>query len=163
MKSNKTSSLRTLKNTAHSQPEKGLDSKRCSVKLSAKKKKPSLSKLTKELDRVFSIYIRSKAADNNGVAECYTCGVRKPWKDLQCGHFVSRAHRSVRWEAKNCRVQCYACNVMRSGNLAEFTVRLQKECGGEFVDDLLRMKHHVVKFSTVELQNLIDWYKGQIK
>jgi hypothetical protein len=52
---------------------------------------------------------------------------------------------------------------MRSGNLAEFTVRLQKECGGEFVDDLLRMKHHVVKFSTVELQNLIDWYKGQIK
>jgi hypothetical protein len=158
MKSTKTSSLRTSKNTAHSQPEKNLGSKRC-----LGKKKPTLSKLTKELDKVFSIYIRKKYADKDGIVACYTCGVRKPWKEQQCGHFVSRAHRSVRWEHKNVRVQCYACNVMRSGNLAEFTVRLQKECGGEFVDDLLRMKHHVVKFSTVELQNLIDWYKGQIK
>ncbi len=136
---------------------KVLGNRRCSVK-----KKPSLSKLTKELDRVFSIYVRSKAADANGYAECYTCGVKKPWKELQNGHFVSRMHRSVRWEVKNCRVQCYACNVMRSGNLAEFTVRLQRECGAEFVDQLLKMKYHIVKHSTVELQNLIDWYKARI-
>lgn len=158
MKSTKTSSSRTLKNTGPSQPGKGSGSKRC-----LGKKKPTLSKLTKELDKVFSIYIRKKYADKDGIAACYTCGVRKPWKEQQCGHFVSRAHRSVRWEQKNVRVQCYACNCLRSGNLAEFTVRLQRECGAEFVDQLLKMKYHIVKHSTVELQNLIDWYKGQIK
>lgn len=132
------------------------------MKKTKKAKKPSLSKLTKELDRVFSIYIRSKAADSGGYAECYTCGVRKPWKELQNGHFVSRSHRSVRWSQDNCRVQCYACNVMRYGNLAEFTVRLQKECGPEFVDQLLKMKYHIVKHSPAELKELIDWYKARV-
>ena len=125
-------------------------------------KKPSLSKLTKELDRIFSIYIRKKYADKDGIASCYTCGVRKPWKELQCGHFVSRAHRSVRWDERNVRVQDYSCNVLKSGNLAEFTVRLQRECGVEFVDQLLKMKYQLVKFSTVDLQNMIDYYKERI-
>ena len=51
--------------------------------------KPTVSKLKKKLDAIFSKYIRLKDADKNGYVKCYTCGVKKYWeKDGKIG----RAH-----------------------------------------------------------------------
>ena len=77
-------------------------------------KRTQRKKLVDKLDKVFSIYIRRRYADND-VAECFTCGKQDHWKKLQNGHFQSRKHYSTRWHEQNCQVQCAGCNVFRYG------------------------------------------------
>lgn len=70
------------------------------------KKRFSRSNLTKEADRVYSLYIRSRDIGK----PCITCWA--PWQEnFQCGHFLSRRHLSTRWEEKNWHWQCPKCNL----------------------------------------------------
>ena len=46
----------------------------------------SRSKLVKQLDSVFSQYIRQKDSVNE-ITTCFTCGKKDHWKKLQNGHF----------------------------------------------------------------------------
>ena len=78
----------------------------------------SISKLKKELDKWFSLYIRLRDAEQ-GIAQCFTCGKIDHYKRLQCGHFQSRRHHATRWNEQNCQVQCVKCNMFEQE---------QKEC-----------------------------------
>ena len=68
--------------------------------------KKTISKLKKELDKWFSLYIRLRGVDDNGNNQCCTCGTIDNWKKLQCGHFVSRKHLATRFHEMNCFPQC---------------------------------------------------------
>lgn len=72
------------------------------------------STLVKNLDTVFSQYIRLRYAKDE-IAECVTCGKKDHYKKLQCGHFMSRRHYSTRWDENNVGVQCYGCNITSQG------------------------------------------------
>ena len=51
-------------------------------------KKLSRSKIIKNLDTIFSQYIRLKNADDLGNVSCFTCGKVSHYKvGMQCGHF----------------------------------------------------------------------------
>ena len=76
-----------------------------------KRKEKTQAQLKKELDRVFSIYIRTIQSDENGENTCYTCGKAGTIKTMQCGHFVSRQYLATRWNVDNCRIQCAGCNL----------------------------------------------------
>ena len=70
------------------------------------KKRFSRSNLTKEADRVYSLYIRSRDISK----PCITCWAH--WQEnFQCWHFLSRRHLSTRWEEKNWHWQCPKCNL----------------------------------------------------
>ena len=70
------------------------------------KKRFSRSNLTKEADRVYSLYIRSR----DRYKPCITCWAE--WQEnFQCWHFISRRHLSTRWEEKNWHWQCPKCNL----------------------------------------------------
>ena len=71
-----------------------------------KKKSKSYAKLKIALDRVFSLYVRLRFSDGRGIASCASCGLRSPFKALQCGHFVSRSYLATRWHLENCAPQC---------------------------------------------------------
>lgn len=61
-----------------------------------KKKKLSRSRMIKEADRVWSLYIRER---DRGLP-CITCGTS--WtENQQAGHFMSRRHLNTRWEMHN--------------------------------------------------------------
>lgn len=65
------------------------------------KKQFSRSKLIKEADRVFSLYIRGR----DSWKPCCTCGAR--WDEwFNCGHFMSRRHYHTRWTINNAHGQC---------------------------------------------------------
>ena len=91
-------------------------------------KKLTRSKLIKKLDNVFSQYIRRKDAID-GIAKCISCGVERSWKELQCGHFMSRSHYSTRWEILNVGVQCISCNIFKHGQQYLFSKYLDKTYG----------------------------------
>ena len=125
-----------------------------------RKKGKTYASLKRELDRVFSEYIRQRDMRENNGSRCFTCGlIPLSWRQLQCGHYVSRVHLSTRWNERNCAAQCYACNVLRRGNPAEFTLALQAKYGPGIIQELVDLKRLSVKFSRHELQGRIDYYR----
>ena len=120
-------------------------------------KKKTPRQLKKRLDEVFSIWIRMRGAEdfNN---QCYTCGKTYPVKQLQNGHFVSRVHTATRWHPINCQVQCYACNVLRRGNLSFFAEHLMKDFGPDIIEQLNTLSRSLVKMKRDDYERLIEEY-----
>lgn len=122
-------------------------------------KKASRSKVVKQLDLVFSQYIRQREAVNE-IATCFTCGKRDHWKRLQNGHFQSRKHYSTRWDETNCQVQCAGCNVFKYGEQFIFGQNLDIKYGLGTSNELYLKAKKTAKISTVELQEMIKHYKS---
>lgn len=117
---------------------------------------PSISKLIKACDKEWSLIVRQKYADENGNVICFTCPYTNHWKKLQNGHFVSRYYKSTRWEEKNCRPQCYTCNMWRKGMVPDFAANLQKEYGQGIVEELFRQAQQPLKLTREFLQNKLQ-------
>jgi len=126
-------------------------------------KKVSRKNLVKRLDNIFSQYIRLRNANAQGIAECYTCGVKKNWKQLQCGHFQSRKHYGTRFDETNCQVQCVSCNVYKYGEQYKFGVRLDKDFGQGTAESLHAKAIKITKYSNNDLQELITKYTDLVK
>jgi len=116
----------------------------------------------KKLDAIFSKYIRRRFAEND-ISECYTCGKTDHWKNLQCGHFMSRRFYSTRWDDKNCQVQCKGCNVFRYGEQFKFSVHLNKEYGEGTAEMLEYNSKQLLKISMPQLKLLILKYEELVK
>ena len=125
-------------------------------------KKPTLSKIKKELDKVFSQYIRQKYADHRGYVECVTCHVKKPLKEMQCGHYVGRANMSLRYDERNCHPQCVRCNIMMKGNYPAYTEFLLLKLGQVGLMNLIKEGRMTRKWTMKEMQELISFYKEKI-
>lgn len=109
----------------------------------------SMAKLKKELDAVFSKYVRQI---NPPI--CYTCG--KTNVTLQCGHFIPRQYLATRWDLTNCRSQCVGCNLFGNGQILDFEENLIRDVGAEKVAMLKASRHQTTILST-------DWYKKEIE
>jgi len=129
----------------------------------AKKKirKVSVSKYKKKLDSLFSIFIRIRNADAEGFTNCYTCGVRKHYKELQCGHFAPRQYLSLRYDEINCQTQCYACNMLYNGQPSAFAERLNMQFGPDTASSIERRRKDITKYFPYELK--IEHYKEALK
>jgi len=125
------------------------------------KKKLTRSKIVKKLDSVFSQYIRLRESVNE-ISTCFTCGKQDHWKKLQNGHFMSRRHYSTRWDETNCQVQCAGCNVFKYGEQYKFSIELDIKYGSGTADKMLQQSKQIVKFSTMDLEDLIIKYKNLV-
>tara|TARA_R110000772_G_scaffold78084_2_gene167642 strand:- start:204 stop:584 length:381 start_codon:yes stop_codon:yes gene_type:complete len=119
------------------------------------------SKIVKKLDTIFSIYIRRRNAIDDFV-ECFTCGKTDHWKNLQCGHFQSRRKYSTRWDKLNCQVQCAKCNIFSQGEQYIFGKKLDEIYGEGTSNELALKGNFLIKFSTNELELLINDYKDLV-
>ena len=125
-------------------------------------KRTQRKKLVDKLDKVFSIYIRRRYADND-VAECFTCGKQDHWKKLQNGHFQSRKHYATRWHEVNCQVQCAGCNVFRYGEQFKFARNLDNTYYDGLAYELYIEANKTVKLDNTDLEMLIEKYEMLIK
>lgn len=111
------------------------------------------AQLKKDLDAVFSLYIRHKY-EKDGLVPCYTCSVRKPVKQIQNGHWIPRNNLATRFSEENCRPQCVGCNMFQKGKPDVFAVNLIKE--GIDIVELQQSRYRVFKVD-------INWYKDKIE
>ena len=118
-----------------------------------------LSKLKKELDKWFSLYIRLRHATDTGLAQCYTCNKIDHYKKLQCGHFLSRRHHATRWNETNCQVQCVKCNMYEQGMQWQFGLKLEANYGEGTVKELEYLASTIAKFTRVDYKENITYYK----
>ena len=126
-----------------------------------KPKKKSYSALKKEADRVFSIWVRKRAANEFGIATCVTCLNAFEWPRLHAGHFIPRHYLATRWDERNVNCQCPQCNIFKKGAYVEYAAFLISFYGPGIIEELLREKRKTVKFSRSDLEALIEKYSVQ--
>jgi len=125
----------------------------------------TISKLKKELDKWFSLYIRLREANEYGMVQCFTCGIVRGYKDgMQNGHFQSRKHLATRFsEDGNCEVQCLKCNIFDSGQQYLFSLRLDEKYGEGRAEELEQLARTTLKISRVEYEEKISYYKNLVE
>jgi hypothetical protein len=123
----------------------------------------TISKLKKELDKWFSLYIRLRFSTDEGLAQCYTCGKVDHYKRLQCGHFMSRRFHSTRWSELNCQVQCVKCNMYGQGEQFKFGINLDANYGEGTAEELQYEARKIVKYTRVDYVEQIGYYKSIVE
>jgi hypothetical protein len=124
----------------------------------------TISKLKKELDKWFSLYIRLRDATDEGLCQCITCGkVSHYKKGIQNGHFQSRRFMSTRYDEKNCSSQCVACNMFRGGEQFRFALALDSKYGEGTAQELEFLARLTVKFTRGDYEDKIRYYKSAVE
>ena len=119
------------------------------------RKQKTTAQLKKELDRIFSLYIRAYYKPY-----CFTCG--KTNVTLQCGHFVSRQYLATRWDINNCRPQCVGCNMFGHGKFLDFEEKLKRELGSRKVEAIKKKRHKILKLDRHWYLKEISKYKKKL-
>ncbi len=128
------------------------------LKTTLKRKKPkkkiqTISKLKKELWNECRRIVRARF-NLDGEYYCFTCGNLTPIPHT--GHIISSSlcSASLRYDLDNLRLQCYMCNIHKSGNWISFYETL----GKDYIDELLR-RNKESKFQSYHT----DWYLKKIE
>ena len=123
-------------------------------------RKISRKGLIKKLDKLFSIYIRTRYA-MDGMVRCVTCKnpLPKHWKEVDAGHFCSRRHYSTRWHPTNVQNQCKNCNRFGGENYL-FGKYLDKTYGIGTADELIKLSRQITKFTDQDLKDMIKLYEN---
>jgi hypothetical protein len=123
----------------------------------------SISKLKKELDKWFSLFIRLREANSEGLCQCFTCGkVAHYKKGMQNGHFQSRSFLATRYDEENCQVQCVGCNMFKSGEQYKFSVALDSKYGEGTAEELERIARKKIKINRWQYEGEITYYKDAV-
>ena len=115
-------------------------------------RKTTITKLKKECDRVFSLWVRNRER------ACVTCGSRN---NLQAGHYVSRSVNILRFDERNVHTQCVSCNIFKRGNMVEYSAFMLRKYGPDIIKKLLKEKQRLHQFTRKELEKLIKHYNPQ--
>ena len=119
----------------------------------------TISKLKKELDKWFSLYIRLRDATDEGLVQCFTCNKVSHYKSgMQNGHFQSRKHLATRWDEENCQVQCVGCNMFKAGEQYKFSVALDSKYGEGKAEELESLARTIMKVSRIDYEDKISYY-----
>lgn len=114
------------------------------------------------LDAIFSEYIRKRDAVN-GYVKCITCGGIFHWKDVDCGHYISRKYNSTRYNEINCNAQCRACNRFKGGREEEYRKALILKYGIDTILNLEQKKYDFHKLDKYEIDELKKKFKEKLK
>jgi|TARA_S200002703_G_scaffold38089_3_gene33392 hypothetical protein len=125
--------------------------------------KKTISKLKKELDTWFSLYIRLKYSNEYGMVQCYTSGRVYHYKQIHAGHFMSRRHLSTRWCEQNVKPQSAADNLFGQGEQFKFGMLLDSEYGEGTAVELQIKARQSFKMSRVDYEEKISYYKYLVK
>jgi len=125
--------------------------------------KKSVSKLKKELDKWFSLYVRIKDCNDNGMVSCYTSGRLYHYKEIHAGHFMSRKHLSTRWDEQNVKPQSAADNLFGQGEQYKFGMLLDSQYGEGTAEELQIKARQSYKISRVDYEDKISYYKELVK
>lgn len=104
-----------------------------------RRKSGEITLLKKKLWQLCKEIVRKCSIIDSGALRCYTCpkGPLEP-KNAHTGHFIasSLCSTEMRYNLANLAIQCYNCNINKSGNTLQFRLNLIRDHGAEFVDEL---------------------------
>ena len=126
------------------------------------KPKSDLKKLEDKLWDVFSIFIRLRDSDSQGVCKCFTCGALKHWTKGDCGHGIPRQHKATKFSEMNNHFQCKGCNGFEGGAREKYKEAMDKKYGAGTWDKILVASKQSVHWTATVLQNNITYYTAEV-
>jgi hypothetical protein len=81
---------------------------------------------------------------------------------MQNGHFLSRRKMALRYDERNCHVQCPKCNMELGGNLTKYKHYVIGRYGAVILHDYNFTLRTANKLTTVKLQQIIDEYTEKV-
>lgn len=129
-------------------------------KKKGKRKKLTDGQLKKRVWKQFSIFIRTREADSDGLVKCTTCDTIDHWKKLQAGHFIRGRLNANLFEERGCNVQCYSCNVGKQGEVVIYYKWMLARHGQAVIDELIQQNGRTKKWAPGELAALLGHYKA---
>lgn len=155
----------TSKSISSKEKLAGIEEKRAINRDKAIKKIGAKPKM-KKADDQFSLFIRQRDADENGIIRCISCGKPRHWKKADCGHYLKRQHMATRFDEVNCNSQCKPCNSFEQGNNVNYRIGLIKKYGLEVVE-LLEIRQnntcHMNQFEFDLIENIYRVKNQQFK
>lgn len=135
------------------------------TEVKTKKRQPSRKTLMDNADAAFSLFIRTRdSQDYEGRAfKCISCGRVLPIEQADNGHYINRAHLSLRFSELNCNAQCRFDNRFREGEITGYRQGLIRKIGEQKVLLLEAQKNITNKISNFELAILAKRYKEETK
>ncbi len=119
-----------------------------------KKKKrtklPSISRLKRKADALFSVFIRNR--DKN---ICVVCGSTK---NVQCGHLIKRGKMSTRYDELNCHALCAVCNYLDQYEPWHYTNWFIKKYGAPLYQELYNKSKRLKQMKRLDYEDLIEKY-----
>jgi hypothetical protein len=128
----------------------------------APKAKSERAKWKAAADKWFSEFIRLRDSDEFGRVTCVTCSHRGHWRELQCGHWITRGHEATRFDEQNCNTQCRGCNY-NGGKHLKHQVWITNKYGHAAVDALVRKGTMPCHRTTSDYQFLAESYKARVE
>ena len=123
----------------------------------------SISKLKKELDKWFSLFIRLRNATSEGLVQCITSGRTYHYKNIHAGHFISRRHLATRWCELNVAPQSAADNLFGQGEQYKFGLALDNKYGEGTAEELQYKSRQTIKMSRIDYEEKISYYKDLVE
>lgn len=117
--------------------------------------------LKKDLDLIFSRWLRYSAVEEDGLCTCFICGWRDYAQNMDAGHYIKRGNSFLRFDTRNVTVNCKTCNQYKKGNLIAYSKKLEEKSPG-ITEILLEESNIVYKFSRDELKQLISEYSQKL-
>jgi hypothetical protein len=141
------------------------------LKKAQRPKLTPLPTLIKRADTAFSRYVRLRdAAYSRGAfrGECITCGRKlevcrfdgKDWKwnaAANIGHYITRGHKGLRFDERNCNLQCARCNAWEDKvkMITSYTRNLDLKYGDGVATELQMAGREAYKLTRGELETII--------
>ena len=125
--------------------------------------KKTISKLKKELDKWFSLYIRLRDANEFGMVQCFTSNRVYHYKSMHAGHFMSRKRLSTRWCEWNVQPQSPADNLFGQGEQYKFGLNLDAKYGDGAAEELQIKSLKTLKMTRVDYEEKISYYKDLVE
>lgn len=125
----------------------------------AKSNLPTISKLRKKADAIFSKAVRYRdgkvRGDGEWWSECITCGQWKPTKIMHAGHFQSRRYPATRWDYENVNAQCAGCNTFNYGEQYKYGIAIDLKYGTGTAKKLHNLAQQYFKVTRQYLEEVI--------
>lgn len=126
--------------------------------------KDDRKRLINKLDESFSLFIRLRDSDDNGMVKCITCGSIKHYTECDAGHFQTRDNMGTRWEEENVNGQCQHCNRFKSGMQYEHGLAIDRKFKKPGTATMLVIKaKSVCNWTDQELETMHKYYKAEVK
>lgn len=127
------------------------------------KKPTELKKLENKLWEIFSVYIRLRDSDNQGMGFCFTCKKPIHWSKGDCGHGIGRQHKATKFNEQNNHLQCKHCNGFEEGRKDLYKPEMDKRYGSGTWDRMQVAAMQTAHYSVPVLKNNIEYYYEKVK
>lgn len=109
----------------------------------------------------FSKFIRLRDRfPGSDYCKCASCPRMKHWKLMDAGHFISRTHKSTKYNEKNVLAQCPHCNRFNQGEQMNMSIEVDRRFGKGTADMLLVESRKICKITRFEIDIKIKYYRN---